>query len=56
MFPLILLPTDVNAIMQEKWYKKNMIGAFSSGGGKEILVLLVEVITFYVKPITIHIR
>ena len=56
MFPLILLLTEVEAVAQEKCYKKNTVGALGSGGGKIILTLLTEVKIFYVGLTTIHIK
>ena len=56
MLPLVLLPTEVDAIMQERCYKENAVKAFGSGSGKVILTLLTEVITFHVGLTTIDIR
>ena len=55
MFPLILLPMEVNAVMQEKNCKKNAIRALGSDGSKMIFILLAEVIAFYVKLTIIYI-
>ena len=56
MFSLILLPTEVDTVIQEKSCKKNMVRALGSGGGKVILTLLTKVIIFYMELITIHIK
>ena len=56
MLPLVLLPTEVDMVMHEKYCKKNMVEAFGSGSGKIILTLLVEVITFYMRLTMIDIR
>ena len=56
MLPLVLLPTDVDAIMKEGCYKINTIRAFGSGGGKVIPTLLAEVIAFHVGLTTIDVR
>ena len=55
MFLFVLLPTEVNAVMQERCYKENTVGAFGSNVGKVILTLLAEVIIFYMGLITIYI-
>ena len=56
MLPLVLLPSEVDAVTQERCCKENMVGAFGSGVGKVILTLLTEVIAFHVGFITIHVR
>ena len=56
MFPLILLPIEVNAIVQEKNCKKNTVRALSSVRSKVILTLLTKVITFYIGLTTIYIK
>ena len=56
MLLLILLPMEVDAVTQEKSYKKNIIEALSSGSSKMILTLLTKVIIFYVGLITIYIK
>ena len=56
MFLLILLQTEVDAVMQERCCKENMVGALSSGGSKMILTLLAKVIVFHVGLITIDVR
>lgn len=54
MLLLILLQTEVEAIVQEKSYKKNTVRALGSNSSKMILTLLTEVITFYERLTTIH--
>ena len=54
--PLILLPTKTNAVTQKRDRKKNAVKALGSGGGKMILTLLAEVVTFHVRLTTIYIR
>ena len=56
ILPLILLPTEVDAIIQEGCCKENTVEALGSGNGKMILTLLAEDITFYVGLITIDVR
>lgn len=56
MLLLILILAEVDIVIQEKSYKRNMVGAFGFGNGKIILILLIEVITFHAESTTIHIR
>ena len=56
MFLLVLLPTEVDTVMQKKCYKGNAVRALGSGGGKVILTLLAEIITFYVELTIIDVR
>ena len=56
MFLLILLPTEVDAVTNQRCYKKNTVRAFGSGGDKMILTLLAKVIIFYMGLTTMHIR
>ena len=56
MLPLILLPTEVDAVPQEGCCKENAVGAFGSSGGKVILTLLSEVIAFHVRFTTIDVK
>ena len=56
ILPLILLPTEVDAVTQEGCCKGNRVGAFGSSGGKVILTPLIEVIAFHVGLITINVR
>ena len=48
MFPLVLLPTEVDTVTQEEFCKENADEAFGSSGGKVILALLAEIIVFHV--------
>ena len=56
MLPLVLLPTEVYAVTLEGYYKGNTVGALGPGGGKVILTLLAEVITFHVEIIITDVR
>ena len=56
MLPLVLLPTEVDAVPKEECYKENAVGDFGSCGGKVILILLAEVIAFHVGLTTIDVR
>ena len=56
MFLLVLLLTDVNAVMQEKSCKGNVVRVLGFGGSKVIFTLLTEVITFYVGLTMIQVR
>ena len=53
VLPLVLLPTEVYAVTQERCCKGNTVEALSPDGSKVILTLLTEVITFYVEFTTI---
>lgn len=55
MFPLVLLPIEVDMDTQEKCWKENMVEALGSDGDKMIFILLAEVIAFYVGLTTIDI-
>ena len=56
MFLFVLLLTEIDSVTQEKYYKRNTIGAFGSSSGKVIFTLLAEVIIFHVGLTTIHVR
>ena len=56
VLPLVLLPTEVNAVTQERCCKENTVGAFGPGDGKVILTLLAEVIAFHMGLTTIDVR
>lgn len=55
LFLLVLLLVEANPIPKERCSKKNLVRALNSGGGKIVLTLLIEVKTFYVRFITIHV-
>ena len=48
MLPLVLLPMEVDAVTKKGCCKGNMIEAFGSVCGKVVLILLAEVLAFYV--------
>ena len=56
MLPFVLLPTEVDMVMQKRCCKRNAIEALGSGGGKVVLTLLAEVIAFYVRLTTIDVK
>ena len=56
VLPLVLLPTEVYAVTQERCCKENTVGALGLGSGKVILTLLAEVIAFHVGLTTIDVR
>ena len=56
MLPFVLLPTEVDAIMQEGCGKKNAVRAFGSGGSKVVFPLIAEVIAFHMGLTTIDVR
>ena len=53
MLPLILLPTEVDAVSKEGCCKENTVGP---GSGKVILTLLAEVIALHVELTSIDVR
>ena len=55
MLLLVLLPTEVDAVTQEKCCKGYTVRAFGFGDGKVILTLLAEVIKFHVRFTTIDV-
>ena len=56
VLPLVLLPIEVDAVIQKECCKRNTVGAFGLGSGKVILTLLAEVIAFYIGLTTIDVR
>ena len=56
VLPLVLLPTEVDAVTQEGCCKKNTVEALDPNRSKVILTLLAEVIVFYVGLTTIDVR
>ena len=56
LLPLVLLPTEVDAVPKERCCKGNAVGTLGPGGGKVILTLLTEVIAFHVELTTIDVR
>ena len=56
MLPLVLLLTEVDAVLKEGCCKENAVGAFGSSGGKVIFTLLTEVIVFFVRLTIIDVR
>ena len=56
VLPLVLLPTEVDAVTQEGCCKGNTVGTLGPGGGKMVFTLLTEVIVFHVGLTTIDVR
>ena len=56
MVPLVLLPTEIDAVPKERCCKRNIVGTYDPNGGKVILTLLTEVIAFHVGLTTIDVR
>lgn len=46
--PLMLLPAEINIILEKKCCKKNMVRSFYSSGGKIVFALLTEIIADHV--------
>lgn len=53
---LVLLPEEIDAILEKKCYKKYTIGSFYFDGGKMIIALLTKVITGHVVIILVNVR
>ncbi len=49
----MLLPTEVDLILQKRGYKRNSVWPSDSTDGKMVLTLLTEVVILYVGPTTI---
>ena len=56
MLLFILLPTEVDAVTQERYCKGNAVETFGSSGGKVVFTLLAKVIVFYVGLTTIDVK
>ena len=52
---LVLLPVKTDPVPEERHGKKNLIGPFSSNGGKLVLILLIEVIALHMGLSAIYI-
>ncbi len=52
----MLLLTEINLILKKRCYKQNSIRPSGFDDSKMVFALLIEVIIFYVGPITIDIR
>ncbi len=52
----MLMLVEVDLISKKQSYKQNLIWPNSSNGGKIVLVLLIEIITFYIGPTAIDVR
>ena len=56
ILPLVLLPTEVDAVPKEGCCKGNTVGTLSPSGSKVILTLLTEVIAFHMGLTAIDVR
>ncbi len=52
----MLLPAEVDLVPEERGRKRNSVWPGGSAGGKMVLTLLAEVITFHVGPTAIDVR
>ncbi len=52
----MLLPAEVDSVSEKRGRKENSVGPGSSAGGKMVLTLLVEVITFHMGPTAVDVR
>ena len=55
MFLLILLPTKADLVFKKGYSKINLVSTLNSSSGKVIPILLIEVIAFYMRFITVYI-
>ncbi len=51
----MLLSAEVGSVPKKGGHKRNSVGPGSSAGGKMVLTLLAEVITFYVGPTAVDV-
>lgn len=47
---------EVNPVLKKRYGKKNLLGLFSSSSGKIDLILLIKVITFYMRLFMVYIQ
>ncbi len=52
----MLLSAEVDLVPEKRGRKRNLVGPGSSVGGKIVLILLAEVITFHVGPTVVDVR
>lgn len=55
LFLLILLSAEIDLVSKEGRSKKNLISALSFSGGKVIVILLTEIVAFYMEFITVYV-
>lgn len=56
MLPLVLLLTEANLVPNKRHGKKNLVNILSFNGSKVILILLIDIVVFYMGFTAIHIR
>ncbi len=52
----MLLPAEVDSIPEKRGRKRNSVASGSFIGGKIVLILLAEVITFHVGPTAVDVQ
>lgn len=52
----VLLQAKIDIIQKKKSYKRNLIRLDGFNNGKIVFALLIEILTFYVGPITIDVK
>ncbi len=52
----MLWPVEVNSILKIKSYKQNLVWSGGSSGGKVVLILLTEIIAFYLGSTTVDVK
>lgn len=55
MFPLVLLLADTDLVSKKDKAQKNLVKSFRFSNGKIILILLIEVVAFYIEFIIVYI-
>ncbi len=54
--PLMLLPAEVDSILEKGGSKRNSVGPGGSARDKMVFALLIEVITLHVRPTALDVR
>lgn len=49
LFPLVLLQSKADLVLEEKRGKKNLVRPLSSSNNKVVLTLLIEVVILYIR-------
>lgn len=52
----MLPPMEIDLISKKSVRKQNLVRSISSSSGKVVLILLTEVVAFYMEPTTINVR
>ena len=52
----MLLPMEVYAVLQKRGWEQNSVRSSGSAVGKIVFALLIEVITFHVRPTAVDVQ